>query len=80
MAGFVRCSDDCLRHHASNRDFSRWVEVVFSDHDLATKIREVEASVGNATDANQLRYSRHVLTAVVNGQLRRSQSNVVPDK
>ena len=32
------CSDDALRHHASGHDFSRWVDLVFADHDLAAEM------------------------------------------
>ncbi len=37
------CSDDALRHHASGHDFSRWVDNVFADHDLAAEMAIVES-------------------------------------
>jgi len=38
----ARAAVEVLRHHASNRDFSRWTEDVIRDHALAERIRSVE--------------------------------------
>jgi hypothetical protein len=38
----ARADLDALRHHAGNRDFSRWIDEVIRDHGLAELIRSVE--------------------------------------
>jgi hydroxymethylpyrimidine pyrophosphatase-like HAD family hydrolase len=37
-----RADFDVLRHHAGNRDFSRWTEEVIRDHGLAERLRSIE--------------------------------------
>lgn len=61
-------SDDALRHHASGHDFSRWVDHVFADHDLAAEMAVVESKMQRAEDATQLRQaSRELETVIADG-------------
>ncbi len=38
----ARADHEALRHHAGNRDFSRWTDEVIRDHELAGRLREAE--------------------------------------
>ena len=50
----ARADLDVLRHHAGNRDFSRWTEEVIRDHGLAQRIRSVEERLSrNGTSASE---------------------------
>ena len=42
-----RAELEVLRHHARNRDFSRWTNDVIRDRELAARLREAEESLAN---------------------------------
>jgi hypothetical protein len=52
-----RADPEVLRHHARNRDFSRWTNEVIRDHELAGRLRLAEESLtgngGAATEAGR---------------------------
>jgi hydroxymethylpyrimidine pyrophosphatase-like HAD family hydrolase len=67
------CSDDALRHHANGHDFSRWVDHVFADHDLAAEMATVESKIQLAVDSTQLRQHSRELQTVIAERVRNAQ-------
>jgi hypothetical protein len=41
----ARCGAAVIVHHAARRDFSRWIDGVFADHELADGVRRIEEGV-----------------------------------
>jgi hydroxymethylpyrimidine pyrophosphatase-like HAD family hydrolase len=66
-------SDDALRHHASGHDFSRWVDHVFADHDLAAEMAAVESKMQRAGDSTQLRQASRELETVIAGGIQNAE-------
>jgi hydroxymethylpyrimidine pyrophosphatase-like HAD family hydrolase len=50
----------CLYHHLSNRDFSRWVEQVVRDHDLAHGLAKLERGLLAGMQPNRLGILAHI--------------------
>ncbi len=67
------CSDDALRHHATGHDFSRWVDLVFADHDLAAEMGPVESKMQRAADSTQLRQASRQLENVIAEHIRNAE-------
>ena len=67
------CSDDALRHHASGHDFSRWVDLVFADHDLAAEMATVESKMQRAADSTQLRQTSRQLGNAIAEHIRNAE-------
>jgi hydroxymethylpyrimidine pyrophosphatase-like HAD family hydrolase len=63
LAGLREVDDDVLVHHASRGDFSRWVDDVFLDRQLASQLRKIERRSGSE-DVVRLRAT---LTGLVSG-------------
>jgi hypothetical protein len=58
----ISCADPrVLHHHAASGDFSRWIDGVFRDHELAKKIRATEQAIDDACDAPALEAARQRL-------------------
>jgi hypothetical protein len=53
-----------LRHHARNRDFSRWTNEVIRDHELAGRLRLAEESL-TSDGAATAEEGRHLLLQVI---------------
>ncbi len=47
----AHCDRTVLRHHAPRRDFSRWIEDVFHDRQLATSVAAVESTISRSSSA-----------------------------
>ena len=59
-----RAAPEVLRHHAQNRDFSRWTNEVIRDHELAGRLRLAEESLtGNGAVATET--GRRLLLEVI---------------
>ena len=59
-----RAEPEVLRHHARNRDFSRWTNEVIRDHELAGRLRLAEESLtGNGAAATEA--GRRLLLEVI---------------
>jgi hydroxymethylpyrimidine pyrophosphatase-like HAD family hydrolase len=64
-----RAEPEVLRHHARNRDFSRWTDDVIRDHDLAARLRETEDIVGRKWGASP-EEGRRLLLQVIESHYR----------
>ena len=53
-----RAHPEVLHHHALHHDFSRWIEGIIRDHELAARLRAIEAGLRRAgpVDLEQLRH------------------------
>jgi hypothetical protein len=60
----ARADLDVLRHHARNRDFSRWTEDVVRDHQLAELLRQVEEQLGRNGGGTPEAARRQLLDAI----------------
>ena len=69
------CSDNALRHHASGRDFSRWVDKVLGDHDLAAEMATVEPKIQGAEDSARLRQASGELETLIAESIRNAEPN-----
>jgi hypothetical protein len=59
-----RAEPEVLRHHARNRDFSRWTNEVIRDHELADRLRLAEESLtGDGAAATEV--GRRLLLEVI---------------
>lgn len=67
----ARCERAVLRHHCPRHDFSRWVEDVFHDGELAGGIAEIEASVDDASPVAAVERARLALVGVLQMRLLR---------
>ena len=67
------CSDGALRHHANGHDFSRWVDLVFADHDLAAEMATVESKMQRAADSTQLRQTSRQLGNAIAEHIRNAE-------
>jgi hydroxymethylpyrimidine pyrophosphatase-like HAD family hydrolase len=70
------CSDSALKHHASGNDFSRWVDQVFADHDLAAETATIEAKMQRAPDPTRLRQASRELETVIAERIRTAAPEV----
>jgi hydroxymethylpyrimidine pyrophosphatase-like HAD family hydrolase len=59
------CSPDVLRHHAAGGDFSRWVQDVIQDGELADSLRGLEHRLRSAADEAAVEGLRGELLAVI---------------
>jgi len=67
------CSDDALWHHAGGHDFSRWVDHVFADHELAAEMATVESKMQRAEDPARLRQASRELESVIADSLQNAE-------
>jgi hydroxymethylpyrimidine pyrophosphatase-like HAD family hydrolase len=67
------CSDGSLRHHAAGHDFSRWVDQVFADHDMASEMAALESKIQRAEDSVRLRQAGHDLEALIAERIRNAE-------
>jgi hydroxymethylpyrimidine pyrophosphatase-like HAD family hydrolase len=68
------CSDDALRHHARGHEFSRWVDQVLADHELAADMALLESRIQHAANATQLSQASRQLATVIEERIRTSGS------
>ena len=62
----IRCANsDVLRHHASHRDFSRWISGVFQEKKLAEELRRIEEMASSIVSPDVV---RHRIIQVVEAQ------------
>ncbi len=67
------CSDGSLRHHAGGHDFSRWVDQVFADHDLASEMAILESEIQRADGSVRLRQAVHELETLIAERVRNAE-------
>jgi hypothetical protein len=60
-----RAEPEVLRHHARNRDFSRWTNEVIRDHELAGRLRLAEESFTGNGAAATAEEGRRLLLQVI---------------
>lgn len=70
-AELTRCEDAVLRHHCPHHDFSRWVRDVFHDADLAKRLHEAEAMVGDRSTGVAIEQARLELIAAIQDRVLR---------
>ena len=64
-----RVEPQVLRHHAAGHDFSRWIDGVFGDHELADRIATVEDGIATAVDADAIESARTQLVIALEQRL-----------
>jgi hypothetical protein len=60
----ARAEAEVLRHHAGNRDFSRWIDEIIRDHGLAEALRHIEESLSRNGTRGAEQGRRHLLEAI----------------
>jgi hydroxymethylpyrimidine pyrophosphatase-like HAD family hydrolase len=56
-----RSDADTLRHHAAGGDFSRWIDAVYGDHELAARVSSVEQAISVAPGPDAVERARREL-------------------
>ncbi len=64
-----RVDPQVLRHHAAGHDFSRWIDGVFGDHELAGRIAGIEHAIANAANADAIESERQQLAIALEQRL-----------
>jgi hypothetical protein len=64
-----RVDPEVLRHHAARGDFSRWIDGVFGDHDLADRVHAIEPAIDGAADPEALESARRQLLTALEERL-----------
>ena len=49
-----RSDADTLRHHAAGGDFSRWIDAVYGDHELADRVSSIEQAISVAPGPHEV--------------------------
>ena len=65
QAELDRCDEDVLRHHCPAHDFSSWVEEVFHEGALASRLREAESAMTANSPAALVEATRLRLVAAL---------------
>ena len=63
-----RSDDATLIHHAVSHDFSRWIEAVLRDEELAIELREIEARMNASTSPDRIKSVRRKMLAAIRGR------------